>query len=295
MVALLLALLAARPCTAMGGAGADAAVAPPACGLAFDADRRAVTSIVDGETLRLDDGREVRLIGALAPRAPDATADAADSGEARSGWPPEAEARAALERLALGRSVRLGFAGPRHDRYGRLLAHVLILGEGGGAQWLQGVMLAAGRARAYGVPGSYACADALLAAEAHARQSRAGLWSNDAYRPRPAHRSRELLRLAGTFQLIEGRVLRATRVKERIYVNFGRDWREDFSLAVAPELARSNPAWAAGLLDLAGRRVRVRGWITRRNGPLIEIEDASQIEVLDASREPQSASDAASE
>lgn len=282
MAALLLSLLATWPHAAMGGDDGDPHTAPPACDLSFDSGRRAVTGIIDGETLRLDDRREVKLIGALAPRAPDAT----DATDGRSDWPPEVEARATLERLALGRSARLGFAGPRHDRYGRLLAHVVLVADEGGSIWLQGAMLASGHARAYGIPGSYACSDALLAAEAAARHRRSGLWSTDAYRPRSALRTRELLHLAGSYQLVEGRVQSATRVKERLYVNFGRDWRQDFSLSVAPELARANPAWAAGLLMLAGRRVRARGWITRRNGPMIEIDDASQLEVLDAPPAP---------
>lgn len=235
--------------------------------------RQTVTSVIDAETLRLHDGSEVRLIGALAPRAPDAAAGASE-------WPFESEAKRALEALAQGRNVRLAYAGPRRDRYGRHLAHVVVTSEGGAEIWLQGAMLAAGHARAYGLAGSYACSDALIAAEATARIARLGLWSSSAYAPRPAWRSRELAGLAGSYQIVEGKVRSASRARERIYLNFGRDWRDDFSLAIAPEIAAAEPAWAAGLLDLAGKTVRARGWIEIGNGPKIEIAHPSQIEIV---------------
>src|SRR5688500_18451436 len=52
--------------------GASAATASAAEGTACELEagpRRTVARVVDGETLALDDGSEVRLVGALAPRA----------------------------------------------------------------------------------------------------------------------------------------------------------------------------------------------------------------------------------
>ena len=54
---------------------------------------RAVAAVLDGDTVRLDDGIEVRLIGALAPRASDA-----GSGTDVE-WPPAKEAHEALAAL----------------------------------------------------------------------------------------------------------------------------------------------------------------------------------------------------
>ena len=162
----------------------------------------------------------------------------------------------------------------------------------GDAVWLQVAMLAAGYARAYGIPDNFGCTDALLAAEAPARQTGRGIWSNPAYRIRPAWRTRELMRLRGTYQLVEGRVKKAQRARGgRIYLNFGDDWRSDFSAMVDKRVSRAHPAWAASLLDLEGKRIRVRGWIIRRNGPMIDIEHPSQLNFLDrpAGQRPQSA------
>ena len=73
-------------------AGLASAQAPP-CPLT-EGDTRAIARVIDGETLALDDGRQLRLIGALAPRA-------GDVGAAAGSWPPENETRAALSRFLL--------------------------------------------------------------------------------------------------------------------------------------------------------------------------------------------------
>ena len=65
---------------------------------------RTVTRIIDGETAALDDGTELRLIGALAPRAIDADTEPGM-------WPAEIAAKEELRALLLGKSVELSTAG----------------------------------------------------------------------------------------------------------------------------------------------------------------------------------------
>ncbi|MCL4765671.1 MAG: thermonuclease family protein [Hyphomicrobiaceae bacterium] len=233
---------------------------------------RAVVRVIDAETLMLDDGAEVRLVGALAPRAMDGGADEA-------AWPLEQAAKAELDRLALGRSVELGVAGRRTDRYGRLLAQVFVQ-DAGERIWLQGEMLRSGHARAYVLPGSADCMDDLAAAERQARESRAGLWAHAAYQVRPASRPWDLMRFRSTYQTVEGQVVSAADVRGQIYLNFGANWRDDFTATIRPA---HKAAFAEHKLDLKAlerRRVRVRGWIERRSGPMIELYHPSQIEVL---------------
>ena len=90
--------------------------------------------IADAETIVMDDGAEVRLIGALAPRS---------TSPGAAEWPPERAAREALERLLLGRNVELKFGGRRSDRYGRLLAQVFV-SDGPDKVWVQGRLLEQG-------------------------------------------------------------------------------------------------------------------------------------------------------
>jgi hypothetical protein len=89
-----------------------------------------------------------------------------------------------------------------------------------------------------------------------------------------------LLRYRSTYQLVEGKVRDAAEVRGRIYLNFGENWREDFTITVQPTNKRVFDEAGMKLTDLKGRRVRVRGWIERRGGPLIEIYHPSQLEVL---------------
>jgi len=229
---------------------------------------RAVTRVLDSETIALDDGTEVRLVGALGPRLldePDETAL----------WEPEREARAELERLTLGKSVELAFSGRRTDRYGRLLAQVFVAGSE--RQWVQQQMVRRGHARAYAFADNAQCTTELLADEWMAREKRLGLWANAAYQVRHAESVRDLLRYRSTFQIVEGRVARVTDVRGQVFINFGRDWREDFTArARTADLNR----WGLDARSLEGRRVEVRGWIERRSGPAIELRHASQISVL---------------
>jgi len=243
--------------------------------------RHAVDRVVDAETVLLDDGRQVRLIGALAPRAP-------NNSPAAARWRPEQDAVAALRDLIRGRSVELAFSGRHLDRYGHLLAH-LFFEQDGERVWVQGYLLSKGQARAYGLPGSFACMRELLAHEQVARAAGIGLWSSAAYATRPAARTRELMRLRNSYQIVEGRVAHVASLKSHTYLNFGTNWRNDFTAGVSPKLRRANPEWAKSLAALEGKHIQVRGWIEYRNGPYIAIDDPNQIETVEVgpNRPPQ--------
>ena len=233
---------------------------------------RTVVRVLDAETVKLDDGQEVRLIGALAPRSPDMNPDAGL-------WMPQENALTTLRTLVLGHAVELAHAGRRRDRYGRMLAH-LFLDNGTSRVWVQGELLRKGHARAYGLPGNFACMPELLAHERVARDARAGLWANATYAARDAKRARSLLRSRNTYQIVVGDVTRIKVTSNRTYLDFGDDWRKDFSVEVANKVLRANPSWAKSLETLKGRRVEVRGWIDYSFGPFIEIEDPSQIHAV---------------
>jgi micrococcal nuclease len=113
----------------------------PSCTGLESGPARTVTRIIDGETAALDDGTELRLIGALAPRA-------IDAGTEPGTWPAEIAAMEELRALLLGKSVELAFGGERNDRYGRLLAQAHVR-EGDNRRWVQGHLLEQGLARAY--------------------------------------------------------------------------------------------------------------------------------------------------
>ena len=255
-------------------AGAEAMAAeadrPQLCAGLVAGQTRTVARIIDAETVALDDGSELRLIGALAPRAMDVGADAGS-------WPLEIAAQSELAALILGRPVDIAFGGERTDRHGRLVAHA-YWNDGGRRRWVQGHLLEQGLARAYVQAGNRACAGELLEAERRARERRLGLWADAAYSVRSAEAPLELSRYRGTFQIVEGRIDRVAQARGTIYVNFGKR-----RSAFAVSLRRGDRAILGASVEpkaLDGKRVQVRGWIEQRQGPIINLSVAGLIEVL---------------
>jgi endonuclease YncB( thermonuclease family) len=117
-----------------------------------------VVRVIDAETIALDDGTEVRLIGALPSQGPDPASDR--------------PAIAALEDAVRGRSVELRYAGRRSDRYGRRLAQTFAI-DGDAKVWLQGQLVEGGHARAYALPGNEACLKDLLKKDCSSERTRA--------------------------------------------------------------------------------------------------------------------------
>jgi micrococcal nuclease len=231
-----------------------------------------VTSVTDGDTVILDDGRVVRMIGTQAPKLP---LDRPDFPT----WPLAPEAKAALEAIALNQPVRLGFGGEAMDRYGRVLAHVFIAGPEGEI-WAQQAMVAKGLARVYSFPDNRACLDLLFAAEGRARLAGLGIWADPYYSTRAANAPGDLLARAGHYELVEGRVLLAEQSGGRVYLNFGRFWKEDFTAVIEAPALRLFAEAGMDPLVLENALVRIRGWVDDRDGPRIEVTHPEQIEVL---------------
>ncbi|MSO88976.1 MAG: thermonuclease family protein [Rhodospirillaceae bacterium] len=226
--------------------------------------------IVDGDTLVLADGRSVRLVGIQAPKLPLGRANFPT-------WPLAEQARAALSDLTLGRRLTLSFGGARADRYRRVLAHLHIESQTRGQPgiWVQGEMLRLGLARVYTFADNRAMAAEMFAIERAARAARRGLWSDDYYR---VLNPEETAGLVDTFQIVEGIVLKVQTVGGRTYLNFGPDYRTDFTASI-PSSARR--LFTAARIDpqlYAGSRVRIRGWLGSLNGPTIEVSHPEQIE-----------------
>jgi endonuclease YncB( thermonuclease family) len=222
-----------------------------------------LAKVLDGGSFVIADGSEVRLAGVLAVGA---------GGEAASAL----LATAARERLAAalqGGAITLAPAENGSDRYGRILAQVFV--DGG---WVQGNLLRAGTVRMAPDRSSAPCAKQLMAAEEVARARLAGHWGDGVFSLRTPN---EIKGRAGTFQAVDGIVTTATTYKGRGYINFGADYRTDFTVTVAPADMKLFRAQRFDVKRLAGKRVRVRGWVEVYNGPEIQIATPAAIETLD--------------
>jgi len=231
-----------------------------------------VANVIDGETLRLTDGKIVRLIGAKAPMPP-------LGWRGDDPWPLVDEAKVALESLVSGKEVEFRFGGRRTDRHGHLLAQVFVV-SGGTRLWLQEEMIAKGLARVYSLPDSRACIAELMAREREARAKRRGVWGSSAYRIASALDVKRLGRLIHSYQLVEGRVASVGEGGGRLYLNFTPDWRSDFTISVERKAVGAFAAAGIDLKTVAGARLRVRGFLAWRNGPMIEASHPKQIELL---------------
>ena len=233
-------------------------------------ERSRAVEIVDGDTLVLEDGLEVRLVGIQAPKLPLGRPNF-------QAWPLAREAKAALSRLSLDREVKLTYGGRRMDRHGRLLAQLYAVDEDGSELWIQGALLEAGMARVYSFADNRGLVPEMLALETRARAQRRGIWAHPYYAIRDPEAADAHI---GSFQLVEGRVLETAVVRGRAYLNFGPDWREDFTVTLAPDVRRRFEAEGIDPRDYQAARIRVRGWLKSFNGPMIEVTHPEQIEVL---------------
>lgn len=241
-----------------------------ACEGLRDGPMGTVVEVTDGDTVVLDSGTKVRLIGMQAPKLPLGR-------EGFETWPLADEARDALADIAMGQDVTLRFGGEDRDRHGRALAHMFI---GDDEIWAQAAMLEAGLARVYSFPDNRFCLDELYAAEARARAERRGIWTDPYYQLRDADDPDSLLERVDQYELVEGRVLQAEQVGSRVYLNFGRFWKEDFTVVIERDGLRLFETEGADPLALEGKLIRVRGWIGERDGPRMDVTHPEQIEVL---------------
>jgi endonuclease YncB( thermonuclease family) len=216
----------------------------------------------DGTTIRLQDGRELRLAGVTA-------ANGLDGDESGA---PEAAKR--LHALVAGKSLALHGRPNLTDRYGRLVAQVAV-----GQAWLQADLVTEGLLRV-APETEIACASSLIGLEAKARKSEKGLWQNARFKVMQAEDIEALTAAVGRFAVVEGVVRRVGETSSRTYVDFGRRYTEDFSILI-PRSARAGFA-AAGidLKALRGRRVRVRGVLFLSGGPAVEIRKPASLELL---------------
>lgn len=238
-----------------------------------------VRSVIDGRTLMLEDGREVRLAAIeVAPLTAAGADEHASNAAGRA-------AQRALADLALGRDITLRQEEASADRYGRIVAFGFVAQDKQYKQdktqrSLQEDLLANGHARLAARVEPQACLPRLRLRERDARRAALGLWTDPNYSARPADKPADIAARRGRFAVVEGDVVSVRESRGTTYINFGRRWSESFAAVI---LKRNAGALLAAGVDpkrLQGRRVEVRGYIELRGGPRIEVMRPEQIAVV---------------
>jgi len=199
-----------------------------------------VARVLDGDTLRLADGRSVRLIGLNAPEL---------GRRGRAAEPLAEAARERLRQLVAANAGRVALRPGREarDRYGRTLAHAY---DDQGHSWAAR-LLAEGLAYLVAVAPNGELADCLRQAEHRARMAGRGLWRQQPWQA-PAQ-----LRRSG-FALIRARVTGVERNRGGLWIELDGP----LVLRIEPELLDLFDL--AALRHLPGRHVEARGWVVGR-------------------------------
>lgn len=170
--------------------------------------------------------------------------------------------------------VQLFAADNRVDRYGRLPVHLFQKD-----QWLQGKLLSKGRALAYPTTAKLACQRALLDAETKNTAKRENYWRDKGVEIR-ATALDSLSEKLGHFVLVTGLVRSVGDRKRRLYLNFGENWAQDFTVSVAKQGAGKFKGSLNFLTKLKGKHVQVRGVLEDNRGPLIRVINEIQIQII---------------
>ncbi|MBR0966263.1 thermonuclease family protein [Bradyrhizobium diazoefficiens] len=215
-----------------------------------------VAAIVDARSLRLDDGREIRLTGIETTAA----------------------TKQALTSLLVGRDVTLRSADDTPDRYGRQGALVFI---GDNETSVQAALLAQGNAIVSAEITDKDCAAALMTSEAQARRQKMGNWT-DPTAIKNAESPDDILAGIGRFMVVEGKVLSVRQAGATTYLNFGRNWTRGFAVTISRRMLPAFENAGISLKSLENKRVRVRGWVEGNTGPRIDVRLVGQVELLGA-------------
>jgi endonuclease YncB( thermonuclease family) len=200
-----------------------------------------VQRVVDGDTLRLSDGRSVRMIGLNTPEL---------GKKGRSDEPFAVAARKRLEALVAASDGQVGLLPGKEsqDHYGRTLAHVY----GADGINLEAQMLAEGLGFLVAVAPNVDLVACQQAAERSARQAGLGLW-----RQSPVLKAEQIT--TSGFAVLSGRVSKVQRNSGGVWIEL----QDSVVLRVAPNLlARFD---VNSLESLKGKQIEARGWVLDRS------------------------------
>lgn len=234
---------------------ADHAAAAAPCQFESQGEGR-VAAIVDARSVRLDDGREIRL----------------------AGIEPTGATKQALTSQLTGRDVILRGSDDTPDRYGRQLALVFLAGT---ERPIQAILLAQGEAIVSAEIADRDCAAALMSSEAEARRQKRGNWA-DPSAIKNAESPDDILAAMGRFVVVEGKVLSVRQAGAVTYLNFGRNWTRGFAAIISKRMQTAFESAGINLKSLENRRIRVRGWVEGTSGPRVDVRLLGQVELLGA-------------
>lgn len=220
-----------------------------------------VAEVIDGDTLRLKDGRKLRLIGINSPEL------------ARRNRPVEPmaeEARQALQQiLAADPNIDLTYGRDRYDRYQRLLAHAF---SRNGLN-LQASLLRRGLAAHIVVPPNDRHAKCYHGLEKEAQKAGRGMWAHERFAPLDADN------LDGSkhgYYRVTGRVVAIKQQRDGLWFKLN----DTLSLQIRNRDLKYFSTLP--LRSLRNHRIEVHGWLfPYGKGLKMQLRHADALQLLD--------------
>ncbi len=199
-----------------------------------------VVRVYDGDTIILQNGKHVRLLGVNTPEIESRHQIEEPGGVAAKQW---------LQAQLSGNSkIYLEFDQVRHDKYKRLLAYIYLPN----GEHLNLALLEKGLGAVSIIPPNGRYADELIRAQHHAEKNKLGIWSMPEYQSRPIT---EISSHNKGWQRFTATPINLRKGKKytRLIISDKTDIR----------IANANVNLFPELTDYLGKAVEVRGWVAR--------------------------------
>ncbi len=226
-----------------------------------------VIEVVDGDTVRLSNGKILRYIGVDAPEI----RIREEKGFLYKPQPFALEAREFNRKLVENKPVRLELDIEKMDRYGRLLAYCFV-----DDIFVNAELLKEGYAVLYTKPPNLKYQDLFVRLQKEARQQKKGLWgAYEVISEKEAHLYINQIRT------VRGKVLKTRQSKRCIFLNFGQDYKKDFTVVIFKENLKYFFERGIDPLNFyKGKIVEVTGKIREYNGLEIIVSYPAEINVI---------------
>ncbi|MBU7046805.1 MAG: thermonuclease family protein [Theionarchaea archaeon] len=224
------------------------------------------TSVIDGDTFRLETGEPVRLIGIDAPEL---------------SQPGGKESRQYLTQLILNKGVTLEKSYEDQDKYNRLLRFVYI-----GNLCINEEMIRQGYAEARYLPSTDPLREYYIQLEIEAEIAKAGLWSENIFQPRLNLRWEEKIPIIdwsdahnylNQYVIVEGTIINTFNSGNVCFLNF--DMNYQFTAVIFASDFLGFPSNPESLYQ--GKKVQIIGIIKEYKGsPEIIVKTPQQIRII---------------
>lgn len=202
-----------------------------------------VESVYDGDTVRLEDGRNIRLLGINTPEVRHRNQDTEAGGETAKRW---------LTQKLKNHKVRLVTDVEQTDKYKRTLAHLITENK----EHINVQLVEMGLAAVNIYPPNLLYADELVAAGNRAERAKRGIWQQAEYTAMPVARLAKTGHSGWTRLIGKVSVIRSSR--KHVYLEFSDLFQ-----------ARIEKKWLPlfpGPNSYRGRNLEVRGWLNKNRG-----------------------------